>query len=86
MYGTTHFSRAGVAVTVTEDLVSRQSIADIMSADETSTQVEIVFTGTLAVEGLLAVVEARADGLVDPTVDDPARPILLARAGPRVCK
>jgi putative transposase len=78
MYDTTHFSRGGVAVSVAEDLVSRQSIADVMSADETSTQVEIVFIGALAVEGLLAVVEARADGLLDPTVDDPARPILLA--------
>ena len=67
-----------MAVTVVEDLVSRKWIADIVSAEETSTQVEVVFTDALAVEGLLALVEARADGLVDPTVDDPARPILLA--------
>jgi hypothetical protein len=43
-----------VAVTVIEDLVSRKWIADIVSAEETSTQVEIVFTDALAVEGLLA--------------------------------
>ena len=67
-----------MAVTVIEDLVSRKWIADIVSAEETSTQVEIVFTDALAVEGLLALVEARADGLVDPTVDDETRPILLA--------
>jgi transposase InsO family protein len=78
IYDTTHFTRAGVAVTVVEDLVSRKWIADIVSAEETSTQVEIVFTDALAVEGLLARVEARADGLVDPRIDDPARPILLA--------
>ena len=78
IYDTTHFTRAGVAVTVIEDLVSRKWIADIVSSEETSTQVEIVFTDALAVEGLLERVEARADGLIDPTVDDPARPILLA--------
>jgi transposase InsO family protein len=78
IYDTTHFSRAGVAVTVVEDLVSRKWIADIVSAEETSTQVEIVFGDALAVEGLLPLVEARADGWVDPTVDDESRPILLA--------
>jgi putative transposase len=78
IYDTTHFTRAGVAVTVIEDLVSRKWIADIVSAEETSTQVEIVFTDALAAEGVLPRVEARADGLVDLGVDDPARPILLA--------
>jgi transposase InsO family protein len=78
IYDTTHFTRAGVAVTVVEDLVSRKWIADIVSAEETSTQIEIVFTDALAVEGLLGAVEARADGLVDPSVDDESRPILLA--------
>jgi transposase InsO family protein len=78
IFDTTHFSRAGVAVTVVEDLVSRKWIADIVSAEETSTQVEIVFGDALAAEGLLGQVEARADGRVDPTVDDESRPILLA--------
>jgi putative transposase len=78
IYDTTHFTTAKVAVTVIEDLVSRKWIADIVSAEETSTQVEIVFTDALAVEGLLALVEARADGRVDPAVDDENRPILLA--------
>jgi len=67
-----------VAVTVIEDLVSRKWIADIVSAEETSTQVEIVFSDALAVEGLLGLVEARADGRVDPSVDDESRPVLLA--------
>ncbi len=78
IYDTTHFTKAKVAVTVVEDLVSRKWIADIVSAEETSNQIEIVFTDALADEGLLALVEARADGLVDPTVDDDSRPILLA--------
>ncbi|HEX2064129.1 MAG TPA: hypothetical protein VHE80_06880, partial [Acidimicrobiales bacterium] len=59
-------------------LVSRKWIADIVSAEETSSQVEIVFSDALAVEGLLGVVEARADGRVDPTFDNESRPILLA--------
>ena len=73
----THFTKARVAVTVVEDLVSRKWIADIVSSEETSTQVEIVFTDALAAEGLLAQLEARADGL-DPKMDDDSRPILLA--------
>lgn len=77
-YDTTHFTRAGMAVTVVEDLVSRKWLATIVSAEETSTQIEIVFTDALAAEGLLAGVEARADGLAPVDVDDAARPILLA--------
>lgn len=78
IYDTTHFTRAGMAVTIVEDLVSRKWIADIVSAEETSTQVEIVFTDALAAEGLLAVVEARADTPVDPDTDDDRLSILLA--------
>jgi transposase InsO family protein len=78
IYDTTHFTRAKVGVTVVLDLVSRKWLSDIVSAEETSTQIEIVFTDALAAEGLLALVEARADGLVDPNVDDEDRPILLA--------
>jgi putative transposase len=78
IYDTTHFPRAKSCLTVVEDLVSRKWIADILSSEETSTQVEIVFTDALAAERLLELVEARADGLVDPAVDDEARPILLA--------
>lgn len=78
IYDTTHFTAAGVAVTVIEDLVSRKWLATIVSAEETSTQVQIVFTDALEAEGLLDAVTARQDGLADPTVDDEARPILLA--------
>jgi transposase InsO family protein len=78
IYDTTHFTRAGVAATVVEDLVSRKWLAEVVSAEETSTQVQVVFTEALEAEGLLALVAARQDGLVDPSIDDPARPILLA--------
>ena len=78
IYDTTHFTRAGVAATVIEDLVSRKWLAEIVSAEETSTQLQVVFTEALEAEGLLARVAARQDGLVDPSVDDPSRPVLLA--------
>jgi putative transposase len=78
IYDTTHFPRARAAVTIVEDLVSRKWLAHIVSSEETSTQVEIVFTDALAVEGLLDAVERRADGRVDVATDDPGRPILLA--------
>ena len=86
VYDTTHFSRAGVAVTAIEDLVSRKWIAHIVSAEETSTQVQVVFTDALAAEGILAQVEARQGELVDPTVDDERRPVLLAMSdnGPQM--
>jgi putative transposase len=86
VFDTTHFTRAGVAATVIEDLVSRKWPAEIVSAEETSTQVQVVFTDALQAEGLLELVTARQDGLADPTVDDPARPILLAMSdnGPQM--
>jgi putative transposase len=80
IYDTTHFTRAGVAATVIEDLVSRKWLAEIVSAEETSTQVQVVFTDALEAEGLLERVAARQDGLVDPSMDDPSRPVLLAPA------
>jgi hypothetical protein len=79
----THFTRAGVAATVVEDLVSRKWIAHVVSGEETSTQVQLVFTDALELEGLMDEVLARIDRpdgriVADPTVDDEHRPILLA--------
>ena len=78
IYDTTHFTAAGTAVTAVEDLVSRKWLATIVAAEETSTQVQLVFTDALDAEGLLDMVSARQDGLIDPAVDAPNRPVLLA--------
>jgi putative transposase len=79
IYDTTHFTRAGMAVLIIEDLVSRKWITEIVSVEETSTQVELAFTAALKIEGLLDQVDARHDdGRVDLTDDDQTRPILLA--------
>ena len=50
----------------------------IVSAEETSTQIETVFTDALEVDGLLAPVEGHAVDLVPSDVDDEARQVLLA--------
>lgn len=78
IYDTTHFPRAGMAVLIVQDLVSRKWISEVVSSEETSTQVEIGFTDALDAEGLLEIVERRQDGLVDLGTDDENRPILLA--------
>lgn len=75
-----------MAVLIIEDLdllVSRKWLTEIVSVEQTHTQVELAFTAALtaalAAEGLLERVEARhTDGLVDTRVDDEHRPILLA--------
>lgn len=51
MDDTTHFTKAGRAATAVMDLVSRKWLATIVSAEETSTQVEVVFTDALEAEG-----------------------------------
>ena len=79
IYDTTHFTRAKMAVLIIEDLVSRKWITHVVSSEETSTQVQLGFTEALELEGLMAAIEDRHQvRLVVPTVDDEARPILLA--------
>jgi putative transposase len=79
IFDTTHFTRAGMAVLIIEDLVSRKWITQIVSSEETHTQVELAFTAALEAEGLLDQAVTRgSDGLVDLDVDDENRPILLA--------
>ena len=79
IYDTTHFTRAGTAVLIIEDLVSRTWITEIVSVEETSTQVELAFAAALEIERLLDVVDARHDDTrVEAGADDEARPILLA--------
>jgi putative transposase len=68
-----------MAVLIVEDLVSRKWLTEVVSVEETSTQVELAFTDALHAEGLLDAVQARHDdGRVDVTVDEEGRPILLA--------
>lgn len=79
IYDATHFTRAGMAVLIIEDLVSRKWLTEIVSSEETHTQVELAFTAALEAEGLLQAVDARhQDGRVDLNEDDDTRPILLA--------
>ena len=79
IYDTTHFPKAGMAVLIIEDLVSRKWITQIVSVEETSTQVELAFTAALEAEGLLAGIDARHDdGRVDISTDEDSRPVLLA--------
>lgn len=78
IYDTTHFTAAGMAVVTIMDLVSRKWLTEIVSVEETSIQVAQAFTAALQLEGLCEAVTAYQDALVDPTVDDPAHPILLA--------
>jgi putative transposase len=78
IYDTTHFTAAGMATVAVMDLVSRKWLSEIVSVEETSTQVAQAFTAALQLEGLGEAVAAYQDALVDPTVDDPAHPILLA--------
>jgi putative transposase len=53
IYDTTHFTRSRMTVLIIQDLVSRKWITEVVSAEETSTQVEVGFTNALEVEGLL---------------------------------
>jgi transposase InsO family protein len=65
------------------DLVTRKWICELVSIEETSTQVQVVFLDALESEGLLELVEARQDAApadpfpLDPDVDV-LPPILLA--------
>jgi putative transposase len=79
IYDTTHFPAAGMAVLIIEDLVSRKWLTEVVSVEETATQVELAFTAALDAEGLLDAVDARHDdGRIDLGTADEHRPILLA--------
>jgi putative transposase len=79
IYDTTHFrSCPDVAATAILDLVTRKWLATIVSAEETSTQIEVVFTDALEAEGLLDAALARGEQWLDLDTDDERRPILLA--------
>ena len=79
IYDTTRFARCrNTYATMIMDLVTRKWITEIVSAEETGLQVQLAFTHALELEGLLDHIDAYHARLADPTVDDPARPVLLA--------
>lgn len=75
IWDVTHFTRAKRAVFAIVDMVSRRWIDTLVSIEETSTQVAVIFEHALETEGLL---DLLTDERLDLAVDDPARPILLA--------
>jgi len=82
IYDCTHFAACqGVAVVTVMDLVTRKWICEVVSGEETSTQVQVAFCDALELEGLLELVEARQDRFAAPAaaLDAPLlAPILLA--------
>jgi putative transposase len=79
IYDTTRFARCrNTCVTMIMDLVTRKWITELVSGEETGLQVQLAFTHALELAGLLERVDAHHAQLADPTVDDPARPVLLA--------
>ena len=71
----TGFSPARRCVFAIVDMAGRRQIATLVSAEESSSQVVVVFDQALGVEGL---VESLTDERLDLALDDPRRPILLA--------
>ncbi len=82
----THFAGCPKhAVFAVMDLVTRKWICELVSIEETSTQVQVVFMDALEQEGLLELIEARLDAVpadtfpFDAAVNEPdLPPILLA--------
>ena len=71
------------AVFAVMDLVTRKWICELVSIEETSTQVQVAFMDALESEGLLELIEARQDApTADPSpfdaVVDVLQPVLLA--------
>src|SRR5450631_3380965 len=61
------------------DLVTRKWICELVSIEETSTQVQVVFLDALEAEGLLELVEARQDAV--PADPFPSMPTLTWPTG-----
>jgi transposase InsO family protein len=82
IYDATHFAGCPrLAVVTVMDLVTRKWICEVVSAEETGTQVEAAFCDALELEGLLELVEARQDRAADPAAalaEPLLAPILLA--------
>ena len=62
IYDVTHFAGCPKhAVFAVMDLVTRKWITELVSIEETSTQVQVVFVNALEAEGLMQLIEARQD-------------------------
>jgi putative transposase len=72
IYDATHFTRCRRVVFAIVDLVSRKWIESLVSTEETSTQVQVVFEQALIAEGLDAPLVPQRLGLHE---DDPERPV-----------
>lgn len=75
IWDATHFTRARRSVFAIVDVVSRYWVETHVSAEESSTQVQLLFADALEAEGLLDLLTPER---LDLDVDDPRRPILLA--------
>lgn len=82
IYDITHFPAAGRVAYAILDVVTRKWLATVVSAEETATQVEVLFTEALDTEGLWPAVEARPGA----REGDTGEPILLAMSdnGPQM--
>lgn len=84
IYDVTHFAGCPRhAVFAVMDLVTRKWITELVSIEETSTQVQVVFMDALETEGLLELIEARQDQVTADTSPfdadvDVLQPVLLA--------
>jgi len=80
IYDMTHFKRCPATAVITiMDLVTRKWICEIVSGEETSTQVQVAFTEALELEGLLDLVDAHQQARADLALNDAVQqPILLA--------
>ena len=81
IYDITHFTRAGRGAYAIMDVVTRKWVATVVTAEESATQVEVVFCDALDAEGLWEAIEAHHNA-----GEDPAEPILLAMSdnGPQM--
>ncbi|MHB1534184.1 MAG: transposase [Acidimicrobiales bacterium] len=70
--------RAAPVVYGIVDVVSRKWVASLLCAEQTSSQVKVVFLAGLEAEGLLEALEWRLDRPDDVDLNDEAAPVLLA--------
>jgi len=85
IYDLTHFSRAQRVAFAVMDVVSRKWLRTLVTAEESATQVEVLFSAALDDEGIWERIEARQCGSpLDG--DDPEVPVLLAMSdnGPQM--